>query len=343
MRNRKIRIIILLSCCVLLMPHPAMAASTSDAVEPILPENDCSLMVSYCCEETAIQDLEVKLYRIAEVSADFQYTLTPTFASSGLVLDGIRTAGEWNVVRSTLEAYILAYNLAPEFTSLTNADGTGSFASLKTGMYLAIAGQAEENGVHYMFDSALISLPGLGPNGRWQYQVNVSPKPDMLPPISPDEIIQLKVLKLWKGETDQSVRPRHIEVEIYRNGVLDRTVTLSEDNHWSYTWTVPKDNADWVVIERNVPDGYVVTMEERQTTFLLINTWQPDQPPPGPNPPRPNPPGGNPPGENPPSVTPPSDSPDTGDTPHIMLYTVLMYLSGAVLVLLGITGKRKRT
>lgn len=317
MRNRKIRIIIfLLSCCVLLMPHPAMAASTSDAVEPILPENDCSLMVSYCCEETAIQDLEVKLYRIAEVSADFQYTLTPTFASSGLVLDGIRTAGEWNVVRSTLEAYILAYNLAPEFTSLTNADGTGSFASLKTGMYLAIAGQAEENGVHYLFDSALISLPGLGPNGRWQYQVSVNAKGVALPPVEPDEKAEFKVLKLWRGDEGRNDRPKSIEVEIFCNGSSYKTVKLSDENHWAYSWFAEDDGASWTVVERNVPQGYTMTVEKRQSTFVLTNTrTNPDDP-----------------------VKPPA----TGDTTNIMLYILLMIGSGSMLIILGVTGKRSR-
>ena len=317
MRNRKIRIIIiLLSCCLLLMPHPAMAASTSDAVEPILPENDCSLMVSYCCNETAIQDLEVKLYRIAEVSADFQYTLTTTFASSGLVLDGIRTAGEWNVVRSTLEAYILAYNLAPEFTSLTNADGTGSFASLKTGMYLAIAGQAEENGVHYLFDSALISLPGLGPNGRWQYQVSVNAKGVALPPVEPDEKAEFKVLKLWRGDEGRNDRPKSIEVEIFCNGSSYKTVKLSEENHWAYSWFAEDDGASWTVVERNVPQGYTMTVEKRQSTFVLTNTrTNPDDP-----------------------VKPPA----TGDTTNIMLYILLMIGSGSMLIILGVTGKRSR-
>lgn len=317
MRNRKIRIIIfLLSCCLLLMPHPAMAASTSDAVEPILPENDCSLTVSYCCNETEIQDLEVKLYRIAEVSADFQYTLTPTFASSGLVLDGIRTAGEWNVVRSTLEAYILAYNLAPEFTSLTNADGTGSFVSLKTGMYLAIAGQAEENGVHYLFDSALISLPGLGPNGRWQYQVSVNAKGVALPPVEPDEKVEFKVLKLWRGDEGRNDRPKSIEVEIFCNGSSYKTAKLSEENHWAYSWFAEDDGASWTVVERNVPQGYTMTVEKRQSTFVLTNTrTNPDDP-----------------------VKPPA----TGDTTNIMLYILLMIGSGSMLIILGVTGKRSR-
>ena len=139
MINRKIGILFVLLClCFHLMPYQVMAASTSDAVEPIVPGKECSLTISYCYGETAFSSVEVKLYRIAEVSADFRYTLVQNFAASGLILDGIRTAGEWDVVRSTLETYILAYNIAPEITSVTNEDGQVSFESLKNGMYLAI-------------------------------------------------------------------------------------------------------------------------------------------------------------------------------------------------------------
>ena len=115
MINRKIGIIFVLLCLSFhLIPYQVMAASTSDAVEPIIPEKECSLTVSYCCGETAFSDVEVKLYRVAEVFADFQYKLTQSFAASELELNGIRTAGEWNAVRSTLEAHILAYNISPD-------------------------------------------------------------------------------------------------------------------------------------------------------------------------------------------------------------------------------------
>ena len=75
------------------MPYHALAVSTSDAVEPIITENECSLTVSYRHGGTVFSGVQVKLYRIAEVSADLRYTLTQPFESSGLVLDEIKTSG----------------------------------------------------------------------------------------------------------------------------------------------------------------------------------------------------------------------------------------------------------
>ena len=317
MINRKIGILFILLClCFHLMPCQVMAASTSDAVEPIIPENECSLTVSYCCGETAFSGIQVKLYRIAEVSADFRYTLAQSFAASGLILDGIRTSGEWDVVRSTLDAHILAYNIAPEFTSVTNEDGQVSFESLKTGMYLAIVNQVEQDDLHYRFDSALIALPGLGSDDRWQYQVSVNAKGEVLPPVDPDEKIEFKVLKLWKGDEGGSDRPESVEVEIFRDGISYEKVVLSEEKHWSYTWSAKDDGANWSVVERNVPQGYTMTVEERQSTFVLTNTWTPTYP------------------------DDPDKPPQTGDTSNIMLYVLLMTLSGTMLIILGVIRKK---
>jgi LPXTG-motif cell wall-anchored protein len=57
-----------------------------------------------------------------------------------------------------------------------------------------------------------------------------------------------------------------------------------------------------------------MTVEERETTFVLTNTLTQDTPPPTP--------------------------PQTGDTSNIMLWVILMIVFGSVLVILGITGKR---
>lgn len=303
--------------CFALMPYRASAAFTYDAVEPIIPEKKCSLTVSYRYGETAFSGLEVKLYRVASVSEDFKYTLTESFAESGLILDGIRTAGEWNVARSTLEAYVIADDIVPEFVSETNGDGRASFDALKTGMYLAIVGQAEQDGVVCIFDSALVAVPGLGEDGYWQYDVIVNAKGEALPPVEPDEEKELKVVKLWRGDEGKSVRPKSIEVEIFCDGISYKTVTLSEENNWSYSWTAKDDASSWTVIERNVPRGYIMTVEERESTFVLTNTWH--------------------------TSVDPGDSPETGDTSNMLLYVVLMAASGIVFVAFGVIGKKSRS
>ena len=382
MAKRRMGIIAFLFCVSLfLIPCNARAVSTLDAAEPIVPETDCSLTLSYVRDGTAFANVPVKLYKIADVSAQAQYTLTSSFLSSSLVLNGIQSVGEWDVLRSTLEAHILANAITPDFSAVTNQTGLVSWPSLETGLYFVSTVDAVQNNLQCCFESALIVLPGLNTNNLWQYQLTVSPKSEVLPPIGPDgpgtnQEVQFKILKLWKGDSGLATRPPSIEAEIFKNGTSYQIVTLSEENHWSYSWTVEDDGSNWIVAERNVPTGYSVTVEERRTTFILTNTYS-KTPPPGDDEPN-DPPGkedpNDPPGGEDPEVSPPEEEnpetppggtpeeppledlfpddtpmgglfpllPATGDTSHTLLYVVLMYVSGIALVLLGITGKRKR-
>ena len=316
MAKRRLRVITLLLCfCLCALPCHALAVSTTDAKEPITTDKGCSLTIYYGCDGAVFPGQTVRLYQVADVSADFQYTLTPAFSHSGLILNGIQTNSEWNVIRSTLETRILTDKIVPIIEAETNASGQALFTQLTPGLYLASAVKVAQDDLTCFFDAVLVALPGLETDGLWQYQVAVAAKPQVLPPIQPDEEIQLKILKLWKGDEGRTDRPKSIEVEIFRDEISYEAVTLSAENNWSYSWSTKDASADWKVIEQNVPSGYIMTVQQRDTTFVITNT-RPDSP-------------------NPPP-------PQTGDTSNILLYTVMLYVSGTMLILLGIVGKRKR-
>lgn len=313
MAARKMAIICLLVClCLCWLPGNAEALSTADAMEPVSPEKPCSLTLSYTCNGITFENLPVKLYRVASVSADAQYTLTPQFQSSGLEINGIQTSGEWDVIRSSLEAHILSAGIAPDDVSATDADGQACFSDLMPGLYLVAAVHTEQEGWYYSFRSALIALPGLDESGLWLYDIAAAPKLEILPPTEPDEL-QFQVLKLWKDEGHENSRPESIEVEIFRNGESYEIVTLSQENNWTYRWTAPADGAQWMVVERNIPEGYTVTVESRSTTFILTNSIPKDPTP---------------------------DTPQTGDSTNILSAVVLLNLSGMGLILLGMFRKR---
>ena len=318
MAKRRIGIIAFIFCiCLYLIPCQAHAASTTNAKEPISTDKNCSLSISYGSGSIAFSELPVKLYKIADVSADYQYTLTSSFEKSNLRLNGIQTVSEWNVIRTTLETFILANEVVEDFNVQTDSEGKASFDALKPGLYLAITERVFQDETTYVFDSALIALPGLSADGLWQYQVDVTSKFEIIPPSEGDDEIELKVFKLWKGDSGSTTRPTTIEVDIFRNGTSYQTVKLSENNHWTYTWSAKDDGSDWKVIERNIPTGYTMTIEERETSFVLTNTLNQDIP----------------------NVP---DSSQTGDTSNIMLWVILMIVSGSMFIIFGITGKRKR-
>lgn len=330
MEKRILALISLLMCLSLfLLPCTAYAASTSDAVEPISVSQKCSLTMKYAYNGTAFSGMSVPLYKIADVSSDYQYTLTDDFKATDLQLNGVSSTGEWNTIRTTLEAYVSANNIHASMVQSTNMDGQISFQDLTPGMYMVASVQCSKDGFRYYFASILTAVPDLNNDGTWNYDVTVTPKADVDNPSGED--LQYKVLKLWKDTGNAAKRPNSIEVDILRNGKTVKTVVLSDANHWSYTWYAEDDGSTWQVVEKNVPDGYVMTVEKRTTTFTIINSVpdEPDTPPDQPdNPDTPNTP------TNP-------DVPKTGDTFNVGLYVMLICISGIVLVLLGITGKRK--
>jgi hypothetical protein len=314
MDKRRMKItLFLVFFCLCLLPLNASAKSTTDATEAILTEKECSLTVSCACDGMAFSDVNVNLYKIADVSSDFQYTPTSSFVDCGLSLNGIKTTSEWNVIKTTVESFIVANRIKADKAGSTNGEGIGTFEKLPTGLYLASFSEAVNGDVKCRFQSALVSLPTLNSNNLWQYEIELNPKAELVPPTETEK--SYKIVKLWKGDEGNIKRPVSVEVEIFKNGISYKTVSLSENNNWSYSWTAKDDGTEWTVIERNIPSGYTSTVYKRETSFVLTNTFISDDY----------------------SESPPS----TGDTSNVMFYAVIMILSGCVLIFLGAIGKKR--
>lgn len=263
--------LILLTVCLLLIPYTVYALSTDQAKEPIDPDAPCTLTLTYASSEAALPPLTVEVYRVAEVSADFRYTLTEAFGGSGLILNGLLSQSEWNTLRTTLDSYVASNGVSPTATLTTDENGVASFADLATGLYYVSPQTVTVDGFRYYFASAVIALPDLRDDGTWNYEITAKPKPDVRPPSSTD--LEYRVLKLWKGGEEET-RPTEITVDLLKDGTVVKTVTLSEENGWSYSWFAADDGSLWTVAEQNVPEGYTVTVEQNDTVYTVVNTLE---------------------------------------------------------------------
>ncbi len=301
-----------LCLCFLLCPLKANASSTDQANGFINTDQACTLDLTYSFDTLLFSDVHVALYQVATVSRDFQYTATKAFTACGLNFNGVVSQSEWNTIRSTLDNYIAASGVTPVCTQQTNADGNVIFTDLEPGLYLTSAVQVTHDGFRYYFASVLSALPNLNEENSWEYDVSAKCKPDVDNPTGED--IAYKVLKLWKDDGKEEKRTESIEIEIIKDGKTVKTVVLSDDNDWSFSWYAEDDGSVWSVTEKNIPKGYTMTVEKNLTTFTVINSLPP----------------------------PPPDIPQTGDTFNIGLYVVLMCLSGTALILLTVTKRRKQ-
>lgn len=298
-----------LCLCILMMPFSAFASTTADAGEPIDTSRQCSLTLNYVHSRMPFEDLPAQVYFIAAISQDYQFTPTEAFASANLTLNGVTSNAEWDVIRTTLESYILANDLEPDYDFMTESDGSVVITGLVPGLYLVMPIYFETEEAYCRFDSSLVTVPALSDEGTWDYNVRAIPKPYI--EVNSKEKIDFSVVKLWKDDSNTKKRPVSIEVEILKNGETYETVTLSEENNWHYSWTVYDNGDKWQVVERNVPEGYVMTVEENKTTFTIVNT-----------------------------LPEPPESPDTGDSADVFLYAFFMCLSGFMLIALSIISKR---
>lgn len=334
--------------CVLLSLGLFPAGATS-----LDPQQPCSLTLSYQQGGNPYPGLTVDIYRVAEARADGSFHLTADYAPSGVDISHVTSQQEWRDIADTLSAHIAAGQFSPTCTATTSQDGVAAFPALDTGLYLV--GQVTA-GKEYQFERFMVYLPTPA-DGAFQYDVTAKPKPGPLPSYT-----EYQVLKLWKDSGSSKDRPESVTVDILRDGQVQESVILSNDNNWSYSWQVPDGSGTWTVSERDVPAGYRATVSVRETTFVITNTKrtppepeQPDTPsipdlpsvPVGPGssetPVDPDIPGSpNIPDQPETPVEPSPGVPKTGDAAPLELYIMAMCISGLLLMVLGLGGRRSR-
>ncbi len=297
---------LLLSAMLLITVADAAAAEKPNTAVDV--SRSCTLTLQY-----AAAGQTVRIYRVADISTDGDYTLCGVFAEYGIHMPAGNAQAEWDVLCDTLTAYITADTITPDSTAITDADGKALFSGLSVGLYLVDEIDMEVGGVTYQYAASLLAVPGEDGNGNWLYDVTAVPK-HTEKDSDEDTPVTYTVVKLWAGEKNPSSRPASVEVGLYRDGSFVETKTLSAANNWMYTWT-DDTGAAWTAVERDVPDGYTVSVSGERV-ITIVNS------------------AGRTPGTN--------DPPRTGDTQATWLYVLLLAASGTGLIVLALLRRRKK-
>ena len=250
----------------------AAACVSVFAVGPIDTSAGVTLKIAYKDGETPIGGAEFALYKVAEVSPNFAFSVRPQFSSYSIVMDGLDADG-WNALAKTLANYIAQDKLEALAKGTTAEDGslvfTGSVDNPMTpGMYLLIGSRCRMGNYYYTPIPAMVFLPANEDN-TWAYETTINPKPGKEAVPSGGSTITLKVLKAWDDEGTE--RPESITVNLLKNGEIFDTQTLTAADGWRYTWSKLDADAVWALTE-DVPQGYTVSIERDGITFLVTNT-----------------------------------------------------------------------
>ena len=271
---------------------------------------DNSLTLYYRKGDTAFPGLEVGAYLVAELLPDESYRLLPPFDAASINLEDITQQAQWQTVAQTVFSTIVANGIAPSQTAQTDETGAARFSGLKKGLYYVQEAVAEGAEGTYVFNEFMIYVPTLQLDGSFVHEVEANPKCLEFIPKT-----QYTVTKLWQDAGNSQDRPREVVVDIYWNGILQETQVLNAQNNWTYTWSVSQENqTGWTVAEREVPEHYKVTIRQKDNTFTVINS-RPGKPKP----------------------------PQTGDIFNPVPLVVIMCISGVLLLILGIYGRRRLT
>lgn len=296
-------VLLLILLCLALQPV------TARALTPLEPDRECSLTLSYSQDGFGFDNLQIRLYRVAEAHADGSFQLIAPFSGYPVGIHGITAQKEWQEVASTLKAYIAADQLPPTRTETTDQTGTVTFSGLETGLYLVMGAIAENQLGTYRFNDFMVYLPTPLSPEEFDYDVQAKPKCTKFTPHP-----TYSVTKLWKDAGNEEKRPHAVTVDIFKDGQLHQTVVLNAENNWRYSWNATDGQGLWTVVERDVPENYQVTVSENETAFLITNT-----------------------------STDPSKPPQTGDVFPLWPLALGLCLSGFGLVLVGAWHERKRT
>lgn len=343
-------------CCTLMICLGMIQVECAAA--EIDPARSCSLTLYYTRNGNAFSDLEIDIYRVAELSSDGEYGLVEPFSGYPIKIHGISSQQEWQDTAQTIKNYVAANQIEAYQSQKTDSEGRVYFAELETGLYMVKGTSAQDNGKAFVFHDFMIYLPACM-EGDYDYDVEAKPKST-----EHTQHSRYTVVKLWADSGASGQRPEEVCVDILKDGEVWESVTLNAENNWSYSWDVPREDGDWSVMEKDVPDGYKVSITNNGNTFTITNSKSPSKPdrpdkpdkpdePDEPNKPdKPDPPvvteipdGPNPPGEPDPPAIPDEPSPDipkTGDTAPLLLYVVIMCISGFGLMILGVLALRER-
>ena len=247
-----------------------MICIISGAFVTVNAADNASLTLNCVKDGEVITGMEWQIYHVADNSEDGKPKLTTPFQKyERKITFGDGSLSAMAQLASTLKGFTLQGKIKPTQTSVSDTEGKVEFADLEYGYYLVTATKFKQGDIAWESEPLLVVL-----SEEENYEVNAFPKMNYITLDATE--VEYTVKKIWENDENQpQVRTTYITVEIYKDDVYDTSVRLDQSNDWTYSWT-GDSAADWVVVERDVPENYVVTFRKQGVEYVIVNTYSPD-------------------------------------------------------------------
>lgn len=217
--------------------------------------------------DTGLPGTLVSLYRVGNLNSEGGCVLTESMQD--YAVDVHATGSDASEAARALEAFLIRDKVKPSAEKESDENGSAGFYGLELGLYLVSCNDIGSGTEMNVFSPILISLPALL-DGEWRYDVSTNVKWELQ-----NGQTYCKVKKVWAGE---NAVPEAVTVQLLKDGTVYDEQLLSEDNNWSYTWSeLPEDNR-WIVIEKNIPEGYTLGLSVDGFVYTLKNTSDSGEP-----------------------------------------------------------------
>ncbi len=273
-------------------------------------QKSSSMTITYKDGDKGLSDLEIKTYRIADVSSDGKYSLCGELKGYPINLYDVKSQSEWQNIASTLAAYIAADGIAADLVAKTDDNGIVKYENIMPGMYLILSVTNTYKNEVTVFENFLIAVPNIQEEGSYNYDAAAFPKCEKRQ-VTQNKI-KYSVIKQWKDTGFRDLRPESVKVDILKNGKRQATKLLSADNNWTYKWEADDDDFVWQAVERDISKSYSVTVKSSGNSIIITNIHKEKD----------------------------SGRPKTGDTTILWPYILVMCISGSILTAIGIWKKR---
>ncbi len=226
-------------------------------------EKTCCLTIKITSSDnTASQSaLSVGLCKIASLQ-NGKYELTDAFSDSGISIESISKN-----INSNHNAEIYRYiteNKIPYITATTNSKSSAMFSNLDKGIYLVFC----EHSQNLTFSPYIVFLPSVV-NGNINYNVISEPKTI----ITENNVKSIYVKIIWDDNNNYAgKRPKTVTVTLLKDGKPYKTVELSAECNWEYTFKdVPADGI--YSVRQDKVDNYEIFYEgDAENGFTITNT-----------------------------------------------------------------------
>lgn len=165
----------------------------------------------------------------------------------------------------TASAYILRDDVQALYTAVTDSEGEAVFSDLDDGEYLLVAEVYSDGAFVYVAVPAVVTV--------YSGEVtNVSGKIAVTSLTESEDVESISALKVWSGDYDDETLEKGITVQLLRDGKIYDERELNSDNNWRCTWSNLVSSYNWLVVEKEVPDGYMLNIEQDGTVFIITNS-----------------------------------------------------------------------